>query len=122
MGLLYLYLYFDGVQLNNDPITSSGTSTGDNVWLEQIKQQHNFEERNTVYVHWSPKLLDFHYVTEHPSGKKIPHVCAQPPYCSSNDKSTCLDGMRYRDRNRVRFAFRTDRLDSLIVANISLSH
>jgi hypothetical protein len=72
MGLLYLYLYFDGVQPNNAPITSSGTSIGDNVWLEQIKQLHNFEERNTT--HWSPKLMDFHYVTEHPSGKKIPHV------------------------------------------------
>jgi hypothetical protein len=67
--------------------------------------------------------VDFHYVTEYPSGKKIPHVlCAQSPYCSSNDKSTCLDEMRYRNRNRVHFAFSTDRLNSPIGAIISLSH
>jgi len=54
--------------------------------------------------------------------ENTPCVCAQSPYCFSNDKSTCLDGMRYRKRNNVHFAFSTDRLDSPIGANISLSH
>lgn len=51
-----------------------------------------------------------------------PCVCAQSPYFSSNDKSTCLDGMRYRNINRAHFAFSTDRLVSPTGANISLSH
>jgi hypothetical protein len=54
--------------------------------------------------------------------ENTPCVCAQSPYFSSNDKSTCLDGMRYKNINRAHFAFSTDRLDSPIVANISLSY
>jgi hypothetical protein len=44
------------------------------VRIDQAAAQlrmHSFEERNAMYPHWSPKQMDFHYVTKHPSGKKI---------------------------------------------------
>jgi hypothetical protein len=80
--------------------------------------------RKEYYVYVSESETDGFSLRYGTSFKQenTPCVCAQSPYCSSNDKSTCLDGMRCRNRNRVRFAFSTDRLDSAIGANISLSH